>query len=495
MTELHLPWLELAILAPVFGALWTAGVRDPEEAQRRSLIMTGATLVCTLGAWLDFAWIGAPEAHDRWSIIVGILGSERLTIDRISSPLLPLAALVYFVAVLATLRTKVRRTSFSWMLVSETLLLATFSCRDPWGVIALLTLGVVPPLVELRSRGKPTRVFALHMAVFITLLIAGGAMAYRGEAAGLAPIVAVVLLMAAVLIRNGVAPAHCWLTDLFVHATFGSALLFVTPMVGVYAAVRLVLPIAPDWALRSMSLLSLATAVYAAGMALVQKEARRFFCYVFLSHSSLVLVGLEMATPIGLTGALCLWISVGLALTGFGLTLRAVEARSGRVSLADYHGLYDHMPKLATFFLLTGLASIGFPGTIGFVGGELLVEGVVGVYPFVGLAVVLAAALNGIAVMQAYFRVFTGKRHVASISLRSRWQEQAAVLALAVLIVGGGLVPQPGLVARRDAVDQILQSRRAVMSAAAKANPDSEQPLWFADETASDIETTSSHPR
>jgi NADH-quinone oxidoreductase subunit M len=461
MTELHLPWLELAILAPIFGAIWTAGVRDSEEAQRRSLIMAGAALVCTIGAWLDFAWIEAPEAHDRWSLVASILGSERLSLDRVSAPLLPMAALVYFVTVLATLRTKVRRTSFSWMLVSEALLLATFSCRDPWGVIALLALGIIPPLLELRSRGKPTRVFALHMAVFITLLIAGGAIAYRGQPDGPAPIAAVVLLMVAVLIRNGVAPAHCWLTDLFEHATFGSALLFVTPMVGVYAAVRLVMPIAPEWALRSMSLLSLATAVYAAGMALVQKEARRFFCYVFLSHSSLVLVGLETATPIGLTGALCLWISVGLALTGFGLTLRAVESRRGRVSLADYHGLYDHMPKLATFFLLTGLASIGFPGTIGFVGGELLVEGVVGVYPFVGLAVVLAAALNGIAVMQAYFRVFTGKRHVASISLRSRWSEQAAVLALAVLIVGGGLVPQPGLVARREAAEQILQSRRA----------------------------------
>src|SRR4029078_1921206 len=165
--------------------------------------------------------------------------------------------------------------------------------------------------------------------------------------------VAAVLLMAAVLIRSGIVPLHCWMTDLCELASLGTALLFVTPMVGAYAALRLVLPIAPDWVLRSIALLSLLTAVYAACMALVQHEARRFFCYVFLSHSSLVLVGLELATPIGLTGALCIWISVGLALTGFGLTLRAVESRSGRVSLADYHGLYDHAPMLATFFLLT----------------------------------------------------------------------------------------------------------------------------------------------
>ena len=40
--------------------------------------------------------------------------------------------------------------------------------------------------------------------------------------------------------------------------------------------------------------MSLVTAVYAAGMAVVQREARRFFAYLFLSHASLVLVGLEL---------------------------------------------------------------------------------------------------------------------------------------------------------------------------------------------------------
>ena len=219
---------------------------------------------------------------------------------------------------------------------------------------------------------------------------------------------AIGMLIAAVLVRSGSVPVHCWMTDLFENATFGTALLYVTPMAGAYAAVRLVLPIAPDWALRTIAIVSLVTAVYAAGMALVQREARRFFCYLFLSHSSLVLVGLEVATPIALTGGLCVWISVGMSLAGFGLTLRALEARTGRLSLTDYHGLYDHMPSLAVFFLLTGLASIGFPGTVGFIGAELLVDGAVGVYPYVGMLVVLAAALNSIAVLHAYFRLFTG---------------------------------------------------------------------------------------
>src|SRR5262249_39564418 len=161
-------------------------------------------------------------------------------------------------------------------------------------------------------------------------------------------------------------------------------LLYVTPLVGVYTALRLVLPIAPDWVLQGIGLVSQVTAVYAAGMATVQREARRFFAYLFLSHASLVLVGLELITELSLTGALGLWFSVILSLGGFGLTLRALEARYGRLSLAEYHGLYEQSPALAVCFLLTGLACVGFPGTLGFVSAEVLVDGAIEANSYVG---------------------------------------------------------------------------------------------------------------
>ena len=110
-------------------------------------------------------------------------------------------------------------------------------------------------------------------------------------------------------------------------------------------------------------------------------------------------------------------------------------------------------------FVLTGLASIGFPGTFGFVGTELLVDGVVEAYPTVGVAVVLAAAINGIAVVRAYFLLFTGTRYVSSISLEIRPRERYAVLLLAALILVGGLFPQPGVASRFGAAEQILRSR------------------------------------
>jgi NADH-quinone oxidoreductase subunit M len=276
---------------------------------------------------------------------------------------------------------------------------------------------------------------------------------------------AIVPLLLAVFIRSGIAPFHCWMTDLFEHATFGTALLFVTPMAGAYAAVRLLLPIAPDWVLRSLGLISLFTAVYASGMALVQREARRYFCYLFLSHSALVLVGLEIVTPISLTGALCVWLSIAVAIGGFGLTLRALEARCGQLLLTEFRGLYEHTPALAVCFMLTGLASVGFPGTLGFVGTELLVDGAVEAYPYIGVAVIVAAAMNSIGMVQTYFKLFTGTRYSSTVSLQISRRERFAVLLLAGLILIGGLYPQTGVSSRHHAAEELLLERAGVSGA------------------------------
>jgi len=463
MIELHLPWLELAVLAPLIGAIVACFFKDAEKTRLVAIVSSGIALAMAFGAWEDFNTLKVFEAHDRWDVVSPILGPDAMVVDELNAPLLALTALMFFLMPLATLRTKLKRFPFRMNLISEFLMLATLACRTPWGIICLMALQTLPLIWEIRSRGKSPRGFIIHMILFIGLFIAGWTMISSEDATHEHSILAISLLTVAILIRSGCAPLHCWMTDLFEKATLGSSLLFVSPMIGAYAAVRMVLPVAPDWALRVIALASLFTAVYSAGMALVQTETRRFFCYLLLSNSSLILVGLEVVTPIGLTGALCTWLAVALSLTGFGLTLRALESRVGRLSLRDYHGLYSQMPMLATFFLLTGLAIVGFPGTVGFAGIELIVEGAVEVFPYVGATVVIAAALNGIAILRVYFRLFTGTDCQTSFSMVARWPERVAVLVLSFLIIGGGVWPQPGVQSRYHAAKEIM-ARREVHS-------------------------------
>ena len=442
------------------------------------------SFACTFLAWL--AYFENSVRARRWSLQLHFLGRQVLALDELNAPLVPAVALLHFLTALATARTKMRRFSFSWSLAAEAIRLATFSCQEPWVLVALL---VISDGAALRRAGQPepadAGVCAAHGPVRGLARRRAGRPVDATSQHGTPPAWAIVPLMAAILIRCGTVPAHCWVTDWFEHASFGNALLFVTPLTGVYAAVRLVLPIAPDWVLHGIGLVSLVTAVYAAGMAIVQREARRFFAYLFLSHASLVLVGLELHTELSLTGSLCLWFSVILSLGGFGLTLRALEARFGRLSLADYHGLYEHSPTLAVCFLLTGLASVGFPGTLGFISTELLVDGAVEANLYVGVGVIAAAAFNGIAVVRAYFLLFTGARHVSMVSLGIRRRERFAVLTLAALILGGGFFPQPGVMSRERAGRKDSARSPGAACAGCPSAPDSpaETPLRAANKT------------
>lgn len=443
MNPSAVPWVELSVLVPLAGAGVVSWMADPLRASRWCLAFSGTALGCALLAAL---YAGrAPTAPTG------------LALDELSAPLLPLIALLHFLTALATARTKMTRFSFAWLLVSDSLRLASFGCIDPWPLVALLILNAVPPYLELLRRGRPTRCYALHLGLFAALLVLGCA-----AADGRVPIpreYAAALLFVAVLIRSGTVPFHAWVPDLAENASFGTALLFLTPITGVYAAVRLVLPLAPDWVLFGIGVASLVTALYAAGLAVVQTDARRFFAFLFLSHASLVLVGLELHTAVSLTGALALWASVALSLGGLGLTIRALEARVGRLPLTGFRGLYDHSPSLAVCFLVTGLASVGFPGMLGFVATEMVVDGAVTANPVVGVVVVVTAALNGIAILRAYFLLFTGGRHVSAVSLGITPRERFAVLTLAALLIGGGLAPQWLVASRHAAAEALLKVR------------------------------------
>jgi len=72
-----------------------------------------------------------------------------------------------------------------------------------------------------------------------------------------------------------------------------------------------------------------------------------------------------------------------------------------------------------------GLASTGFPGTLGFVGQELFVDGAVDVFPVMGFAVVVASALTGVVVLRMYFSLFCGRLEIQVHPSLHAWVEAA----------------------------------------------------------------------
>lgn len=462
------PWASLLVALPLLAILVQARAARLSYLTGRRLVLAVSTAVLVLSLGLPLRFRGAAPGlvlGDPLDPLAALGGGPLFGIDELGAWLLPFAALVFAVVVWVTPKTERDAASLRRVLFAEAVVLATFASRHEVALAVLWPLAMVPVLRELAARGPSAaaalRLFARAMGLSAALFAAGVLLLLLAPGAPAARTAATAALLIAILLRKGIVPFHSWMPPLFEQAPIGMVLLFSTPQLGAYAAVRLLAPHAPAGILHVVGAASLATAVYGALLALVQKDARRAFGFLFMSESALVLTGLECSSHTGLAGGLTIWLSSGLALTGFGMTLWVLEARRGRLSLARFHGGHEHTPVLAACFLLLGLASVGFPGTLGFVGEELLIDGAVVEFPHVGFGVVVAAAFNAITVMRAYLHLFCGARFRSDVPQRVRPREHIAFAALVIFLLAGGLLPQAVVASRSRAADEILQVRAA----------------------------------
>lgn len=456
-----LSWLEFSLLFTLGGAVWATLSKSLADARLRAWISSLLAFGFAVAAGLDFSYFGHFASGKGFRLFAFIFGPGVFAIDLLNAPLIPLIALLCLVIIAVTLKTRVRRFSFARTLMLEACLLFTFSAHDPWLLIVMLGVLALPQAHELYIRGRSGRVYAIHMIASM-LLIAGGWLLLSTSLAQSEPwlLTGYGLVAVGIAIRAGFVPAHCWVIDIFENAAFGTALVTMAPLVAVYATARLLIPGAPPQILLFMAYAALGTALYTAAMSTIQSDARYFVCYFFLSLASLALAGMVLPLPLGVTAGLFLWLCIPISVMGLGLTIRSLEARTGRLSLREFKGLYAQTPTLAAFFLITGLAAVGFPGTLGFFGLEMLTDAASQSSKAFGIVVIASSALCGIAVLRVYSITFLGTTHQSTADLHIRRVELLSFLSLVILLVGGTLWPQPGVNSRQNAAEMILQLRQ-----------------------------------
>jgi len=372
------------------------------------------------------------------------LGSGPGNFSLLSTVLVPFAALLWLMAVVTTPSARLDDAGLARTAAACLLGMAAFLTAAPAALVLIwIATAVILAAGHLEPRFKAARrVIVSHLGFSAILLVAGAALAAwarsRGDAApeqwGLA------LILSAVVIRKGIFPFHAWIPEVFDQGRIGPAALFNAPQLGAYAALVLAVPYANPALLKTAAGLALVTAVYGSFMALYQADARRACGYLFVSQSALVIAGLELPARGALVGALLLWVCSGVALAGLSRAVLALEARRGRLRLDVRHGGYERMPLLAVSFLIMGLAVANFPGTLGFVGGEMLVRSAVDSFPGLGLFAVAAVAMSGLAAIRMYFSLFCGRKD-SGAHLRMGRAESLGFTAAALVLLGFGLAP------------------------------------------------------
>ncbi|HEX6259641.1 MAG TPA: NADH-quinone oxidoreductase subunit M, partial [Woeseiaceae bacterium] len=208
-------------------------------------------------------------------------------------------------------------------------------------------------------------------------------------------------------------PVHTWLPDAHVQApTAGSVILAgVLLKMGGYGFVRFSLPMFPDASAQFIPLmfvLSGIAVVYTSLVALVQRDMKKLIAYSSVAHMAFVTFGLFALNRQGIEGALIVMLSHGLVSGALFLVVGVIYDRMHTREIAAYGGLSNNMPGYALLFMLFTMASVGLPGTSGFVGEFLSLVGTYKVSSWAAIVATTGIILGASYMLWLYWRICFG---------------------------------------------------------------------------------------
>jgi multicomponent Na+:H+ antiporter subunit D len=286
------------------------------------------------------------------------------------------------------------------------------------------------------------------------------------------------LLLVAFGVKAGLFPLFFWLpasyhTPAFVVSGLFAALL---TKVGVYALFRSqLLLFAPYFSSMQSLLFVIAAATMVTGVlgAAAQFHTRRILSFHIISQIGYMILGLAIATPLAVAGAIFYIIHNILAKTNLFFVAAIIHRHTGREDLAKLGGLAKAAPWLAVLFLISALGLAGIPPLSGFWAKFFLVKAALeGGWPWLAVVALLVGVLTLFSMMKIWNEAFWKADPGAGAgrgSGRPGFWAHAPVGVLAALVVAMGLYIAPVFAYFLRAADQLLEP--SLYIAAVLGNP------------------------
>ncbi|VAX08735.1 NADH-ubiquinone oxidoreductase chain M-like protein [hydrothermal vent metagenome] len=422
----------LPIAGVVVIALFPAG--HPRLVRVIALFSSGGALLFSAGLISRFTFSAELQfsEHIPWNSELGT--AFRLGLDGFSFPMVLLATLLCFVALLVSKAEKFQsRAYYSLMLLLESAMLGVFMAQD-WSLFYIFWELTLLPLFFLIDRwgGERRNQAALNFVLYtmggsvfmlISLLVIFDSMPGHSfsmgdmtAAAQALPVQVQTLIFLGFLLGFGVKmpifPLHGWLPLAHVEAPSPVSILLsgILLKMGAYGLIRAATML-PDAVMNLQPLLvglALFSLIYGALLAWRQSDMKKMIAYSSISHMGIVLLGIAALNVAGLTGAMMQMIAHGLVAGALFLLIGLLYERTHSRDINHYSSLIQVTPRFAFFTSMALLAGIGIPGSVGFVAELHALIGGFERWGWLMLLVSVSVMINAAWSIRTLGRLFTG---------------------------------------------------------------------------------------
>lgn len=499
---MNFPILTALFALPLIASLILLAL--PKGAVRAQRGLTGGALLLSLGLALALPFLGDYSAGEDvlresypWIPALGI--TLTLGVDGLSVFLVILSAFLAGIAFVAALaREEAMKFQGSAILLSLFAVFGCFLARDlflfflGWEAMLIPTYLFMNRFGGEEGKRAALRFFLYSFAGSAPFLIAfvyrvaeyqalSGNMSFELEALGsvVSPRTTQALLFSAFAlafaVKMPIFPFHTWSPNAYAFAPTPASILLGALLlkVGSYGLLKIAIPLFPAGAQLvgpTLAALAVVGILYGAYAAQAQDDLKKLVAYSSLSHMGFIALGVIAFSSAGITGAVLQMVNHGLIVAGLFLIAHILERRAGTRDLREFGGIARRMPLFSFAFMVIGLAALGLPGTNGFVGEFLILNGAFGAEfgsgllasyakPFAVVAV-FGVLFGAIYVLRAIGKILFGPADSAEGFAPLDRSERAALWSLVALIFVLGIFPQPVIETIRPAADALGEAIR-----------------------------------
>jgi NADH-quinone oxidoreductase subunit M len=478
----NFPILSAILALPLLGAA-ACLMTGARGARWIALLTTLATLALCIGLWAAYR-IGGPQwQFQEFHAVFGRF-AWALGIDGIALMLIVLTAFLMPICIAASWEAIERRVPefMACFLAMETLMLGVFCAQDLFLFYIFFEAGLIPMYLIIGIWGGHNRVYAAYKFFLYTLLgsvLMLVAMLWMVNHAGGETSIPILMetdfppeaqtwlwlaFFASFAVKMPMWPVHTWLPDAHVQApTAGSVILAgVLLKMGGYGFVRFSLPMFPEASAQLIWIifgLSMVAVVYTSLVALVQQDMKKLIAYSSVAHMAFVTIGLFAFNRQGIEGGLIVMLSHGLVSGALFLCVGVVYDRLHSREIDRYGGLANNMPGYALLFMIFTMASVGLPGTSGFVGEFLALVGAYEANSWVAAVATTGIVLGAAYMLWLYWRIAFGTARTAeAAALPDLNPREWAILApIAAAVLWMGVYPESFMAPMRADVQWLLE--------------------------------------